>query len=115
MKKSITLIFLVIVIVAVAALILTKITRQNFALKEKECFSSCYIFIEDFSVRQAVYSGGDFPSGTKVTHYKKGQIIQGREGLDGCQGEGCVPEKIIIVNVNGQNWPVSKSILVPYK
>jgi hypothetical protein len=91
----------------------------NKPVKEKSeesvCTLNCYIFLEDFSVKQAKYDGGDFPSGSINTYYKKGQIVEGREGLNGCQGEGCVPEKIIIINVNGQNWPVSKSILVPYK
>ncbi|MBP9766114.1 MAG: hypothetical protein KBD12_02745 [Candidatus Pacebacteria bacterium] len=79
------------------------------------CTSSCYIFLEDFEVKQSVYSGGDFPSGTKTTQYKKGQIVEGKSSSTGCQGEGCVPEKIIIIHVNDQNWSVSPTILVPYK
>ena len=89
--------------------------KEDRQAKNTVCTSSCYIFLQDYSVEQPNYNGGDFPDGTIVTRYRKGQIVEGKEGISGCEGAGCIPEKIIVINVRGQNWPVSPSILVSYE
>ena len=84
--------------------------------KSVACASSCYIFVEDFSVK-LVNNVQDLPNpdNTKTTLYKKGQIIEGNQGLRECHEQGCIREEIIIINVDGQNVGVSKTILIPYK
>lgn len=77
--------------------------------------SDKFVFIEDYKVEQPVYNGGDFPSGTKTTVFKKGDIIEGKYGVVGCQGIGCVPPEVVKVVIDGINLAIDKTILVPYK
>ena len=73
-----------------------------------------FVFMQDYKVEQDDYSkGGDWPTGKKITIFKKGDVVSGEYGLNGCQGEGCVPLTIVIIDVNGQNWPVDTLILQP--
>ncbi len=75
---------------------------------------SLFVFTKDYEVEQDVYSGGDYPSGTTVTMFKKGQVVAGKYGIKGCQGAGCTPTPIVNFNVNGQNWGVDRATLVPF-
>lgn len=77
--------------------------------------SDKFVFIQDYKVEQPIYDGGDFPSGTKKTIFKKGDVIEGKYGIVGCYGEGCIPPTVVRVVVNGQNWAIDKTILVPYE
>ena len=73
-----------------------------------------FIFAQDYRVEQDDYSnGGDWPTGKIVTLFKKGDIVSGKYGSNGCRGEGCVPDQIVSININGQNWPVDNLILQP--
>ena len=73
-----------------------------------------FIFTQDYKVEQANYNGGDWPSGAKVTKFKRGDVVEGKYGIDGCEGVNCVPPKIVMIIVNGQNIAVDTSILIPY-
>ena len=64
-------------------------------------------------ISQDVYNGGDFPSGTKITTFNKGDIIMGKYETNGCQGQDCVPERVVMIEVNGQNRAIDSSILMP--
>lgn len=77
--------------------------------------SDKFVFIKDYKVEQPKYNGGDFPSGTETTIFKKGDIIEGKYGIVGCDGAGCIPPEVVRVVINGQNLAIDKTILVPYK
>jgi hypothetical protein len=79
-----------------------------------ERYKQQFIFTHDYQIKQPIYSGGDFPSGTRITNFNKGDIVEGAYSSMGCQGTGCTPVEVVIINVNWQNWPVDKALLEPY-
>ena len=78
-----------------------------------------FVFLQDYtSPEQQVYSGGDWPSGTEIITFKKGDIVKGEYRSLGCQGAGCSPAKVVQVIVSGQNehyLAIDATILAPLK